>query len=120
MGSGFPFHFGGQAPAGPAAPGLGLVPADVHHRLRERHAHQAAVALLQHALAHLVDMARHAPAFALQPGPAVVGPPALLVVAAVLDELAVLRPADRLGVDLELGNAHLVRPLLVVEHEAAG
>jgi hypothetical protein len=63
----------------------------------------------KHALAHLVDVARRAPTFPLQPEPAVLAPVQRLVVAAVLDELAVLGPGDGLRIDLELGQRDLVR-----------
>ena len=79
---------------------------------------ELAEAAPQHAVAHLVDVARRAPRLARDPGPAGLAPVGALVVAAVLDELAVLRPGDRLGVDLELGDGHRMRCALVVEGEA--
>ena len=87
VGGQIPFHFIGQAPTGPAAPGIGLVPGQVHGRLSHRHAHQLAEALRQHAVAQLVDMARRAPSLALQPLPALRVPELLRVVATVFDEL---------------------------------
>ena len=70
-------------------------------------------------MAQLLDVARRAPPFPVEPGAAGVAPPARLVVAAVLDELTELLPADGLGVDLELGHRLVVRPALGRRHEAA-
>ena len=116
----FPLGLGGQAPAGPAAPGLRLVAADMHGGLRRADALHLPLSLHQHALAHLFDVARRAARLGLHPGPALGRPPLRVVVAAVGGEFGITRPADGLGVDLELGDRHLVRPALVVGHETAG
>src|SRR4029079_11506710 len=92
-----------------AAPGLGLVPGDVHRSLRRGDAREDAEAALQDAVAHLVDVAARAPRVALEPRPAGVAPVRAIVIAAVLDEFAVLCPGDRLRVDLELGDRDRVR-----------
>ena len=110
-----PLDLARQPAAGPAAPGLGLEGADMDRRLGAGDAAELAEAAPQHAVAHLVDVARRAPRLALDPGPAGLAPVGALVVAAVLDELAVLRPGHRLGVDLELGNGDRMRCALVVE-----
>ena len=83
-----------------------------------RHARQPPEAMLQHAVPDLVDVARGAPRLALDPGPALVAPVRRVVVAAILDELAELRPGDGLCVDLELGNGDGVWLALVVETKA--
>src|SRR5204863_5163951 len=111
----FPLGLARQSPPRPAAPRVGLVPADVDRGMCRRHAREHAEATLQDAVAHLVDVARRAARFALEPRPAGLAPVGALVVAAVLDELAVLRPGDRLRVDLELGDRDRVRLALVVE-----
>src|SRR4051794_5701714 len=67
---GFPLDLARQPPSGPAAPRIGFMPADVHGRVRRRHAREDAEATLQDAVAHLVDVAWRAPPFALEPGPA--------------------------------------------------
>src|ERR1019366_1317557 len=120
MRRGFPLGLARQAPAGPAAPRIGLVPADVRDRFGLRHARQSAEAVLQHAMPPLIDVARRPPRMALDPGPAVLVPMRTIVVAAILDKLAVLRPRDRLGVDLELGDRDRMRLALLVEAKAGG
>ena len=81
----FPFDLGGQPAPGPAAPSLGFVHAQPHCGLHARGALQAPEAAQQHALAHLLDIARAAPLRSLQPGSTGVAPPRRLVVATVGD-----------------------------------
>ena len=57
---------------------------------------------------------------ALQPVPALGQPELRTVVAAVVDEFDVLRPVDRLRIDLEFGHSTSCAALLHVEGETAG
>ena len=122
----FPFGLGGQAAAGPAGPGLGFPPAQVHGRMVAGQAPGLAEALLQHgAVADLLDVARRtagtvgAVGMRLQPFPASGGPAFLAVVSVIVDEFGKLAPADRLGIDLERRQLDRVRAALVVGHKAA-
>ena len=58
------------------------------------------------------------PARLLEPGPAGLVPPPLLFIAASLGKGQEPRPGDRLGIDLEGFQVHLVRAQFVVEGEA--
>ena len=86
----FPLDLGWQAAPGPAAPGIGLPPDHVHHRLVAEHPHGVAEPGLHNGAAgnaDLLDIARPPPALALQPLPACRIPKFRMVVAAVVDKL---------------------------------
>jgi hypothetical protein len=115
-----PLGFGGQAPAGPAAPGLRLVAADMQHGLGQRGTLQfgTGTAAQEHTAAHLFHTTRRAAALVLHPGPTGCGPEFGAVVATVFGELQVLRPAHQLRVDLEFGHVHRLGATFVVRHKA--
>src|SRR5690606_40963285 len=83
-----PFGLGGQARAGPAGKGVGLVVADVaHRRMRLQRAHPAEGERLFEVR---LPVQRPLPAFGQDPGPAIAEPQPRIAVPAILDELAVL------------------------------
>ena len=110
-----PLGLGGQPAAGPAGVGVGLVPADVLHRLGVGQRLEAAEAAAQPGAA-LADPERGSALAGLAaPRPALLAPQPLVVVAAGLDEGPVGGVGDRHRVDAEGRQVHLVgRPLVVV------
>ncbi|CAM5744639.1 hypothetical protein SHIRM173S_09046 [Streptomyces hirsutus] len=110
-----PLGLGGQSAPGPAGVRVRLVPAHVQHRLVGRHGLGRAEATPQPPPAVPAPEERGGDGVAADVGPALRGPPARLVVAAVLDERLVRRVRHRRCVDVERRHLAPVRRTFVVQ-----
>ena len=110
-----PFGLGGQPLAGPAGEGVGLVPADVHHRFIGGHQLGPTESPAQPVPAVAPPEQRGGQADLLHVVPAGRGPPAPVGVTAVGDEVLVVGVRHRDRVQPERTDVHLVRRPLVVQ-----
>ena len=115
-----PLGLGGQPAPGPAGVRVGLIPAHVQHRLVRRDRLLPA----EHPAGPLPALAPPVQRRG-QPGllpvlPARPGPPARVVVPAILDELGIGAAGHRGGVEVERRHLHGVRRALVVQRPGLG
>src|SRR5438128_203149 len=114
----FPLGLARQAASCPSAVGFGLVGVHMADRLIERQRLPAPKPAM------LPAISRMAPASWLRelrfvvPGAPLIRPPALVAITACSDKLRVSTIANALAGDARRSQRHLMRPFLVVEHEA--
>src|SRR5262245_59155799 len=115
-----PLRLGGKPLAGPAGVRVGLVPADVDHRLIECERNQTAEDQLAPALVvHPPPLGGIGGAALDSPSPRLGCPQLATAIAAVFDEAKELSVADRAEVDAKARQDDLVSGTLVVVGEAA-
>jgi putative glycosyltransferase (TIGR04348 family) len=117
-----PLGLSGQAPACPAAPGIGLEPAQMAGGLRQIEGNPLAVApLLPGAIgAAQVARTRHlaVPGKRVQPGTACFAPPLRLCVTTGIHKGQVLTPTHDLRIHLECAQRNIQRSVLIVESKS--